>query len=219
LHGKTRRIRLKPDIGRHPERGMDTQPDPARDTTDLLVAVREGAPDAMDALMSRVYDDLRRVAGRQLGAERAGHTLSPTALVNEAWLRLVDQRSTQWADRAQFFAIAARVMRRILVDHARHHQALRRGRGTRTQSLDDLADRGFDVAASARADELIALDEALARLEVANARAARVVDLRWFAGLTEVEVAQLLGVTERTVRRDWNRARDWLYAEVTRDLT
>lgn len=200
---------------------MSMDAEPARDArgvTGLLAAVRDGAPDAMERLLPLVYEELRRVAHRQLGTERPGHTLSTTAVVHEAWLRLVDQEHVAWADRAHFFAIAARLMRRVLVDYARQHHALRRGGGHEPVSLDAIDEGREPVIASARADELIALDEALERLEAIDARQARVVELRFYAGLTEDEVAALLGVTARTVRRDWTRARGWLYVEVQRAL-
>ena len=206
---------------------MASEPAQAQDITGLLVAARSGAPEAMERLVARVYDDLRRIAHRQLGAEAVGHTLSTTGLVHEAYLRLVDQRRAQWSDRAQFFAIAARMMRRVLVDYARMHRAARRGGGKNPLPLDAICETDTESGTgatlmqpetSARADELVALDEALERLEAIDERQARVVELRYFAGLTEAEVAEVLGVTERTVRRDWSRARDWLYAEVQRGL-
>jgi RNA polymerase sigma factor (TIGR02999 family) len=175
----------------------------------------------MELLMARVYDDLRRIAHRQMGAEASGHTLGTTGLVHEAYLRLLDQQRAQWTDRAQFFAIAARMMRRVLVDYARMHRAERRGGGERPLSLDaDESTTGAppELQVAARADELVALDEALGRLEASNERQARVVELRYFVGLTEEEVATVLGVTARTVRRDWSAARDWLYEEVQRGL-
>jgi RNA polymerase sigma factor (TIGR02999 family) len=159
-----------------------------------------------------VYDELRRIAHRQLASERSGHTLSTTALVHEAYLRLVDQKRVQWSDRAHFFAIATRAMRRILVDYARRHRALRRGRGQRPVSLEDSA--VGSVAAADRAEELIALDEALDRLATLDERLCRVVECRFFGGLTEVETATVLGVTARTVARDWVKARGWLYQEL-----
>jgi RNA polymerase sigma factor (TIGR02999 family) len=205
---------------------MTPDPAPTHEITSLLAAAREGAPDAMERLMARVYDDLCRIAHRQLGAEEAGHTLDTTALVHEAYLRLADQRDVRCVDRSHFFAIAARMMRRVLMDYARRHKAARRGGGELPVAIDmqDFTTDGgasplpLDASADARADELLALDEALARLEQEDARRARVVELRYFAGLTEVEVAKVLGVTERTVRRDWTAAREWLYREVTREL-
>jgi RNA polymerase sigma factor (TIGR02999 family) len=192
------------------------QPDvpAAREITEALVALRHRAPGAMDRLLPLVYDDLRRVAHRQLRAEPTGHTLSATALVHEAYMRLVDQSRTEWQDRAQFFAVASRVMRRILIDYARRHRALRRGgeagggRPARI-SLDEA-----EIPVAARADALIALDEALERLAVVDDRLARVVECRFFAGLTEVETAEALGVSRRTVAREWAIARGWLYQEL-----
>jgi RNA polymerase sigma factor (TIGR02999 family) len=189
---------------------------PQHDITDALVALRHGAPDALDRLTPLVYEELRKIAHRQLGAERSEHTLSTTALVHEAYLKLVDQTRAQWSDRAQFFAIAARAMRRILVDYARRHRALRRGGAQRQLSLDDLEDSDA-LAAAERADELVALDEALERLTTLDERLARVVECRYFAGLTEAETAEVLGVTSRTVARDWVKARGWLYQELRPD--
>jgi RNA polymerase sigma factor (TIGR02999 family) len=199
-----------------PEGIEGRQPDvpAAREITEALVALRHRAPGAMDRLLPLVYDDLRRVAHRQLRAEPTGHTLSATALVHEAYLRLVDQSRTEWQDRAQFFAVASRVMRRILIDYARRHRALRRGgeagggRPARI-SLDQA-----EIPVAARADALIALDEALERLAVVDDRLARVVECRFFAGLTEVETAEALGISRRTVAREWAIARGWLYQEL-----
>lgn len=188
-----------------------------REITTLLAAARDGAPDAMQRLIPLVYAELHRVAHRQLGAEPAGHTLNTTAVVHETWLRLAEQARMGWKDRAHFFAIAARLMRRVLVDYARQHRALRRGGGHDPVPLDAMP-AGSEPSAATRADELLALDEALSRLEVMDARLARVVELRFYAGLTEEEVATVLDVTARTVRRDWTRARAWLYAEVQRAI-
>jgi len=181
--------------------------------TEALADVRVGAPGAMDRLIDLVYADLARIAHRQLGLEAAGHTFSTTELVHEAYLRLVDQTRAEWADRGHFFAVAARVMRRILVDHARRHRAARRGGPHRRAISLDALESG-EVAAltgDARADVLLAMDEALERLATLDARQARVVECRFFGGLTEPETAEALGVTERTVARDWVKARGWLY--------
>lgn len=185
-----------------------------REITEALIALRHRAPGAMDRLMPLVYDELRHVAHRQLCAEPTGHTLSTTALVHEAYVRLVDQSRTEWRDRAQFFAIASRAMRRILVDYARRHRALRRGGrtdGTRPTpvSLDQA-----EIPVAQRADALIALDEALDRLARMDARLAQVVECRFFAGLTEPETATALGMSRRTVAREWALARGWLYQEL-----
>jgi len=179
--------------------------------TDALLAVRSGAPDATDRLLTRVYAELRAIAHRHLTAERCDHTLSTTDLVHEAYLKLVDQRRTHWAERSQFFSVAARVMRRILVDYARRHRAIRRGGVRERVSLDDIPG---PVSPSQCADELLALDEALHRLETIDARLSRVVECRFFVGLTETETAEVLGVTPRTVTRDWVRAKGWLYQEL-----
>jgi RNA polymerase sigma factor (TIGR02999 family) len=171
----------------------------------------------LDRLVPLVYADLAAIAHRQLGLETAGHTLSTTAVVHEAYLRLVDQTHAQWADRVQFFAVAAHVMRRLLVDHARRHGAARRGgphlRAISFEAL-EAADDG-SLAAGERADVLLAVDEALERLAVLDPRQARVVECRFFGGLTEEETAEALGVTARTVARDWVKARGWLYQELS----
>lgn len=172
--------------------------------------------DALDRLMPLVYGELRRIAHRQLAAEAPGHTLSTTALVHEAYLKLADQTRAAWADRGQFFAIAAGAMRRILVDYARQHRALMRGGPNRRPvALDVLDESGIAVAE--RAEELMALDEALERLARLDPRLARLVELRYFAGLTEPETAEVLGVSRRTVARDWVTARGWLYQELRGD--
>jgi RNA polymerase sigma factor (TIGR02999 family) len=187
--------------------------------TDALAALRGGDPHAMDRLVPLVYEELARIAHRQLGLEVTGHTLSTTALVHEAYLRLVDQTRAQWADRAQFFGVAAHSMRRVLVDHARRHRAARRGGVNRRDvSLEALeAADAANLAAGDRADILVAMDEALERLAALDARQARVVECRFFGGLTEAETAEALGVTARTVARDWVKARGWLYQELDRD--
>ena len=185
-----------------------------REAAAALAMLRRGVPEGMERLIPLVYAELRRVAHRQLAAEPAGHTLSTTALVHEAYLRLADQTRTAWASRAQFFGLAARAMRRVLVDYARRHRAARRGGpGRRPVSLED-AEAGGDadaLAVAARGDELLALDEALERLAAVDARAARVVECRFFGGLTEAETAEALGVSARTVAGDWLMARGWLY--------
>ncbi|CAN5356646.1 sigma-70 family RNA polymerase sigma factor [soil metagenome] len=189
--------------------------------TEVLGELRDGVPGAMDRLVPLVYADLARIAHRQLGLEAAGHTLSTTELVHEAYLRLVDQTRAQWAERAHFFAVAAHVMRRVLVDHARRHRAARRGGAHRRfvpLEVLESADGG-NLTAGQRADVLLATDEALERLAVLDARQARVVECRFFGGLTEAETAEALGVTARTVARDWVKARGWLYQELCDDAS
>jgi RNA polymerase sigma factor (TIGR02999 family) len=194
-------------------RRMDARPtapgDAAREITDLLIELREGRRDAMDRLMPLVYDELKRIAHAQLGGERAGHTLDTTAAVHEVYLRLVGLERIDWRDRAHFFAVAAGAMRRVLIDYARHYRASKRGGGARLITFDDVA------AADDRADTLVALDDALTRLAEHDPRLARVVECRFFGGLTEAETAEALGVTDRTVRRDWVKAKAWLHQAMT----
>jgi RNA polymerase sigma factor (TIGR02999 family) len=180
--------------------------------THLLARVTAGDEDAMDRLFPLVYQHLRRAAEAVLRSERPGHTLQPTALVHEAYLKLVGSGGIPARDRSHFLSIAARAMRQILVDHARRRGARKRGQGTTPLPLDfPIADIGMPV------DELVALDDALDRLSARSARLRSVVELRFFAGLNEDEIAETLGVTTRTVQRDWVRARAWLYREVYGD--
>jgi len=164
---------------------------------------------ALTALLPLVYGELRRVAARQLRRERADHTLQPTALVHEAYIRLVDQRQVDWQNRAHFFGVAAQVMRRILVDHARRHDAGKRGDGVRCVSIDEAR----DVAAT-NAIPVLALDQALDRLEAVDAELARIVELRAFGGLTIEEAAHVLSVSPSTAKRDWRTAKAWLNREL-----
>ena len=161
-----------------------------------------------------VYDELREVAHRHLEREAQGHTLSTTALVHEAYLRLKDQESGAFNDRVHFFAVAARAMRRILVDHARRHHAVKRGDGARRVPLESLE----GLAVDERADLLVGLDDALVRLAALDARQAQVVELRFFGGLTEDETAATLGIGLRTAKRDWAKARSWLYQTLYPDV-
>lgn len=156
-----------------------------------------------------MYAELRQIAHRLLQREDAGHTLTTTALVHESYLRLVDQRRVAWGDRAHFFAVAAMAMRRILVDYARKQRASKRGSGDLPLSLDDAA-----ALADERAEEMLVLNEALTRLATLNERLARVVECRFFGGLTAEETALALEVTPRTVERDWAKAKSWLYQEL-----
>jgi RNA polymerase sigma factor (TIGR02999 family) len=175
--------------------------------TGLLHLAGAGDPAAAAAVFPLVYDELRQLARRQLQREVDGHSLNTTALVHEAYLKLVDQRRSQVKNRAHFFAIAATAMRRILVDHARRHGAAKRGAGAKRVPL-EMVD---GLAAEERADLLVALDAALTQLAALDARQAKVVECRFFGGLTEEETAQALGTSPRTVKRDWAKARSWLY--------
>lgn len=174
-----------------------------------MLEARNGDHGAFDRLLPLVYEDLRQVAHRLMLRERTGHTLSTTALVHEAYLRLVDQRRVEWTDRGHFFAVAATAMRRILVDYARKYAASKRSGGLQQVQLDTVAS-----IADERAAELMAVDEALTRLASLNERLARVVECRFFGGLTAEETATALQVTTRTVERDWAKARMWLYREL-----
>ncbi len=177
--------------------------------TQLLVAARGGDRGALDRLLPAVYDELRRLARSQLRRERQDHTLLATGLVHEAYLKLVDQAQVEWQGRAHFFAVAARAMRQVLVDYARKRSTEKRG-GDRVRTT--LGDKGLGTALSF--EELVALDEALTRLAELDKRLPRVVELRFFAGLKEKEIAEALGTSERTVQREWARARAWLYKEL-----
>ena len=179
------------------------------DITGLLSAWRAGEASAPERLFSLVYDELSRIAHRQLAGDRAGHTLDTTGLVHEAYLKLVDQTRAVLTDRAHFFAIASGAMRRILVDHARSYRALKRGSAPRRVSLTDAM-----LVAEERADTLLAVDEALRELAAVEERLSRVVECRFFAGLTEEETAEVIGVTARTVRRDWVKAKGWLHRKL-----
>lgn len=180
-----------------------------RSVTALLGDWSRGNHAALDQLLPLVYAELRRVAARQLRDERPDHTLQPTALVHEAYLRLVDQRHVDWQGRAHFFGVAARVMRRILVDHARRHTADKRGEGAPRVPLDE----AHDVAASSELP-LLALDRALDRLQQLDAGLARIVELRAFGGLTIDDAAHVLNVSPSTAKRDWRTAKAWLTREL-----
>jgi len=177
--------------------------------TGLLAAWARGEPEADDRLMRAIYDDLRRVARRRLRAERPDHSLAPTALVHEAYVRLVDLRKVHWQNRAHFFAIAARVMRQVLVDHARAHDAAKRGGADWKVTVSDAVG-----ATEPRAGDLLDLDVALDRLAAIDSRLAELVVLRFFGGLTVEEAAESLAVSPATVKRNWTRARAWLFREL-----
>lgn len=175
------------------------------DITQLLHAAASGDRRDLDALMAAVYQDMRRLAVAHMSGERRDHTLQPTALVNEAYLRLIDQRNANWKDRLHFFSIAARIIRRILIDHARAKNADKRGGDKTRVSLTD-----HDIAAPTREVDLLALDEALEELATLDEQQARIVELKYFGGCTVDEIAEVLGVGKRTVDRAWQIARAWL---------
>jgi RNA polymerase sigma factor (TIGR02999 family) len=185
---------------------MDDVPDPQH-VTQWLAAWRRGDEHARDQLFAAAYPQLRRIAARFLQRERADHTLEPTALVNELALRLLGAAPIAYTDRAHFFALAAQMMRRILIDHARARVAEKRGGAQHRMNLSSIEE---DLLPAAHNEDVLLLDEALSRLEQADARAAKVVELRFFGGLHEQEVADVLGVSVITVKRDWKVARAWL---------
>ena len=183
------------------------------DVTELLLEWRRGDRAALDRLTPLVYDELRRLAHRYLRNERGGHTLETTALVNEAYLRLANQQRVEWQDRTHFFAVTAQVMRHVLIDHARRrHYAKRGGEHARQVPLEEA-----HAMSNERAAELVALDEALDKLAQLDPRKARVVELRYFGGLSLEETAAVLEVSVMTVRRDWRAARAWLYKAMRND--
>ena len=193
-----------------PESGAPEEGLPSRaDITQWLAVCREGDTAALERLLPLVYDQLHRQAMRAFSRERPGHTLQPTALVNEVYLRLADQREMKWQNRAQFFGIASQMMRRILVSHARARHAARRGGGETMITLDESL-----AAAPGRDVNLLALDEALQRLESIDAEKSRMVELRFFSGLSVGETAEVMGVSPRTIDRQWQTAKAWLHREL-----
>ena len=181
------------------------------DITELLLQWSNGSEAALQRLMPLVYEECRQIAARQMRGERVEHTLSPTALVNELYLRLVDQRRTTWSNRAQFFGMAAQLMRRVLVDHARARLAEKRDGGRAAMSV-DAAD---DVAVPSPLMDVLAIDEALQRLGQVDPDQQRLVELRFFAGLTVEETAHVMGRSPRTVKREWRLAKAWLFRELS----
>jgi len=178
------------------------------DLTELLLASQAGAPGAVDQLLTQVYDELKVLAAGYLRAERADHTLQTTALVHEAYLKLVDQRRTSWQNRGHFFGTAAQAMRRILVDHARRRRARKRDAGRPVTLDEELAGQ------AAESGDLLAVDQALERLALLDARQARIVELRYFGGLSIEQTAEALEISPATVKRDWVSAKAWLQREL-----
>ena len=181
------------------------------EVTRLLQDCSDGNRDALDKLLPLVYNELRRLAHSYLSHERPDHTLQTTALVHEAYLKLIDQRSVNWQNRAQFFAISAQAMRRILLDNARRHTAAKRGSGGQKISLDEVATLSGDSANEA----LIALDLALQKLETIDEAQSKIVELRYFGGLTIEETAEVLKISPSSIQREWTVARAWLYKTIT----
>jgi len=190
---------------------MAAQGEP-QEVTRLLLAWNQGDESALEKLVPQVYQELRRLAKRQMRREHPDHTLQTTALINEAYLRLVDLRNIQWQNRAHFFALCARLMRRILVDSARSRHYAKRGGGAHPVSLDQSL-----VVSPAHSTDLVAVDDALKALAKVDARKAQVVELRFFGGLTVEETAEVLKVSQETVQRDWKLAKSWLLRELSGD--
>ncbi len=179
------------------------------DVTALLVGWSQGNREALDKLIPLVYEELRRLASRYLHHERPNHTLQTTALVHEAYLRLIDQRNANWQNRVQFFAVSAELMRRILVDYARSHVAAKRGGGFTMLSLDEAM-----VPSPQSSANLVALDRALKTLAAIDPQQSRVVEMRVYGGMTVDETAEALGISSRTVRREWSMAKAWLHRQI-----
>lgn len=182
--------------------------------TQLLIDLSGGNRAAVDVLMPLIYEELRQIAHRRLRQERQGHTLNTTALVHEAYLKLIDQKQVNWQNRAHFFAIASQAMRRILINYANSRLTDKRGGGQPLATFDEQS-----VVREARAEELVVLDEALSELTKLNERQSKVVEYQFFGGLTHEEIAEVLSVSVPTVRRDWRLARAWLSRELERSLS
>lgn len=185
-------------------------PSAPQNVTQLLLSWGSGDKEALDKLLPVVYDELRKQAARYLRRERAGHTLQTTALIHEAYLRLVDQKNVHWQNRAQFFGLAAQLMRRILVDHARTKKRAKRGGSDIRVSL-----TGAKILAKSEDLDVVALDEALDRLAEIDEQQSKVVELRFFSGLTVEETAEVLSISPATVKRDWSMAKAWLHRELS----
>ncbi len=186
-----------------------SSPEPAHDVTQLLKRYGNGDQEALAELIPQIYDELRRLASFYLQSERVNHTLQTTALVHEAYIRLVDQKQVEWNNRNHFFGVAAQMMRRILVDHARKHVSLKRGGSFSRISLEEAA-----VFSRERPRELIAVDELLTRLASLDPQGSRIVELRFFAGLSLEETAEVTGLSSAKVRREWSAAKAWLTREI-----
>jgi len=184
-------------------------PELSKQVSELLASWNNGDAKAREALMPLVYDELRKLAASHLRRERNDHTLQPTALVHEVYLRLAEQKNVQWQDKSHFFGVTANLMRRILVDHARAHLADKRGSGLPKVSLNEAI-----AMSRERPAELLALDESLTQLAATDPQQSRIVELRVFAGLTIEQTAEVLGISPATVKRDWNLAKAWLLREI-----
>jgi RNA polymerase sigma-70 factor (ECF subfamily) len=198
-----------PNISGEPKRMKESGDFNPAGVTDLLIGYANGNRAALDEMLPLVYDELRRLASHYLSKENPGHTLQTTALVHEAYVRLVDQRRVDWKNRAQFLGVAAGVMRHILLNHARHRSAAKRGGNAQRVSLSLVMDASKEPDVN-----LIALDEALTKFSELDSRKSRIVELKFFGGMTIEEIAELMQISNATVEREWNLARAWLYREL-----
>lgn len=205
-----RKLKLKSLWRRRPS----VMPALPEEITQLLLSWSEGDKAALDRLIPLVYPELRRLARIYMSRESPAHTLQTSGLINEAYLRLVDQHQIEWQNRAHFFAVAAQVMRHILIDHARSHRYAKRGAGAQHVPLDEVA-----VVAMERAEELVALDDALTKLAQIDERKSQIVELRFFGGLTGEEIAELINLSPITVKREWRSAKAWLHLEISKGAT
>lgn len=186
-------------------------PQKSPDITRMLIDLTEGNKEVVNEILPHVYDELRKLANSYLRRERSSHTLQPTALVHEAYMKLIDQKNVRWQNRAHFFGIAAQVMRRILMDYARQHKAQKRGGEGENLPLED----EILIVSKEKSHELLALDEALDNLAKIDEMKAKIVELRYFGGLSVEETAEVLGVSEITVKRHWRMAKAWLYGQIS----
>ena len=184
-----------------------------QELTQLLVQLSEGKSQVVDDILPLIYDELRRLASNYLRRERSDHTLQPTALVHEAYIKLIDQTQVKWQNRAHFFGIAANIMRRILVDYARQHKADKRGGAAEKLPLEE----EILIVSEGKSAELLALDEALENLAKFDPQKSKIVELRYFGGLSVEETAEVLGVSEITVKRHWRMAKAWLYGQLSNE--
>jgi RNA polymerase sigma factor (TIGR02999 family) len=183
------------------------------DITQMLIELTDGNSEVVNQILPHIYDELRRLAGSYLRRERTDHTLQPTALVHEAYMKLIDQKQVRWQNRAHFFGIAAQVMRRILMDHARKHKADKRGGEADKLPLEE----GILVVSQGKSAELVALDDALNELAEIDPQKAKIVELRYFGGLSIEETAEVMGVSVPTINRQWRMAKAWLYGQIAQN--
>jgi RNA polymerase sigma factor (TIGR02999 family) len=183
----------------------------SHEITQMLIELTDGNTEVVDAILPHIYDELKRLAGSYLRRERSDHTLQPTALVHEAYLKLIDQKNVKWQNRAHFFGIAAQVMRRILMDHARKHKAEKRGGEFEKLPIEE----EILIVSHDKSAELVALDDALKTLAEIDEQKAKIVELRYFGGLSIEETAEVMGVSVPTINRQWRMAKAWLYGQIS----